>query len=116
MAKKAPTDASATASAPVPPAPAGPDIQPITAPPPPPALPPPPPAPPPSEPPEQVEVAVLRDCWLGRVDDILTLPRGIADAATADGAVDPHPKAIEAIKKQRASARGASVMDDALED
>ena len=109
MAKKAPADASATASAPVPPAPAGPDIQPITAPPP-------PPAPPTSEPPEQVEVAVLRDCWLGRVDDILTLPRAIADAATADGAVDPHPKAVEAIKKQRASARGADVADDALED
>ncbi|GAA0493698.1 hypothetical protein [Pigmentiphaga daeguensis] len=124
MAKKGSADANAAEKAPPAPAPAAPaSNQPsVDASPPATAAqpnpdPPPPPDPRFESPPELVEVAVLRDCWLGKVDDILSLPRAIAKAAAADGAVDMHPKAVEAIKVARAAARrAASVADIALED
>lgn len=45
-----------------------------------------------------VAARVLRDCWLGKPNDIIELDSAVAVAAELDGAVDTNPAAIEAAR------------------
>jgi hypothetical protein len=45
-----------------------------------------------------VAVRVLRDCHLGKVDDVVELDAETLEPAKADGCVDDHPDAVAYIQ------------------
>lgn len=59
-----------------------------------------------------VEVAVLRDCWIGMADTVVTLLVTEAKAAARDGAVDLHPSAVAALKAARPAQQGSDAIED----